>query len=241
MYSLSGGYDFYRNKFAAGISVSEYFFNDSSYAVQAEMSTYASAYAGYDFNLFMVIVDGSIGVSSEKDIFLGAEISRSFYLFRDRLRLTPSFYTNFGTQNYYRDYYTNRSITTGGDGGKGDGKGKGDGDGNGTGDGGGGDGEGSGNGRSGSGSGGGIAMSATTPPTTTVITEVTTLNSEKFQLLDYEVSLQASYRIKNFQFIGITTVLFPVNPSTVVTDQGTYTEELNTGFLWSLGIRYTIK
>lgn len=216
LYTLSAGYDYSRNQFAAGISVNQYFFNDSSYAVQSEMSTYTSAYLGYDFNSLMIFVDGGIGFSSEADVFLGAEISRAFYLLDDKLRLRPSFYTNFGTQYYYRDYYIYRSITTGGPGKKNGGNNSGN---------------------SGSGGGGGT----TNPPETTIITEARTLNSEKFQVLDYELSLQASYRINQLQFITTGTFFVPVNPSTVVTDQGSYSEELDNGFLWSLGIRYTLK
>lgn len=216
LYTLSAGYDYYRNQFAAGASVSQYFFNDSSYAVQAEMSTYTSAYLGYDLNWLMLFVDGSLGLTSDVDVFLGAEISRAFYLLKDKLRLKPSFYTNFGTQHYYRDYYVYRSIITGGPGKKSGGNNTGN---------------------SGPGGGGGTSN----PPETTIITEARTLNSEKFQMLDYELSLQASYRLNQFQFISAATVFFPVNPSTVVTDQGTYTEELDNGFLWSLAIRYTLK
>ena len=220
LYTLSAGYDYNRNQFAAGASISQYFFNDSSYAVQAEMSTYTSAYIGYDLKWLMIFVDGSLGLSSEVDVFLGAEISRAFYLLQDKLRLRPSFYTNFGTQHYYRDYYVNRSIVLGGPG-KNNGKKNG---GNNTGN---------------SGPGGGGDTS--NPPETTIITEARTLNSEKFQVLDYELSLQASYRLNQFQIISSATVLFPVNPSTVVTDQTTYIEELENGFLWSLGIRYSLK
>lgn len=216
LYTLSAGYDYYRNKFAAGASFSQYFFNDSSYAVQAEMSTFASVYAGYDLKWLMIFIDGGLGISSELDIFLGAEISQSFYILQDKLRLRPSFYTNFGTQHYYRDYYIYRSIGTGGPGKKKGGKNTGN-----------------------SGPVGGNGTTNT--PGTTTITEARTLNSEKFQVLDYELSLQASYRFHQFQIISSATALFPVNPSTIETDQTTYTEELDNGFLWSIGIRYTLK
>ncbi len=226
VYTMAAGYDYFGEKVLAGISMSQYFFNDSSYAVQSEMSTYLSAYAGYDFKWFMVVADASLGMSSKLDVFLGGEISRSFYMFKDKLRITPSFNTNWGTQNYYKEYYSERSITTGstsssqnsGQGGQGQGSGSGNGTGTGTGTG-----------------------STTTTYTTTTITEVTTLESEKFQLLDYEFALQSSYRIKQFRFIASATVLLPVHPSTIVTDQGTYQEDLKTGFLWSVGMRYTIK
>ncbi len=224
VYTLAAGYDYFGEKVLAGISMSQYFFNDSSYAVQAEMNTYLSAYAGYDFKWFMLVADASLGMSSKLDVFLGGEISRSFYLLHDRLRITPSFYTNWGTQNYYNEYYSERSIITGSSSSQNNGGSQG-GQGQGTG---------TGNGNTG-------GTTTTTTYTTTTITEVTTLESEKFQLLDYEFALQASYRLKQFRFLASGTVLLPVNPSTIVTDQGTYEEDLNTGLLWSAGIRYTIR
>jgi hypothetical protein len=202
LYTLSGGYDYYGKKVAAGFSVSEYFFNDLSYAVQAEMSTYLNAYAGYDFSAFMLYADGSLGFSEGTDVFLGAEINRTFYLVRNRLRITPAVYINAGTQKYYSEYYNSRSTQTG----AGNGKGKGQG----------------GN---------------TTPPTQTV----QTVESDKFQVLDYEADLQVSYKIQNVRFYVASTWTFPINPSTVVSDQGTYEEELKNGFYWSSGVRVTFK
>jgi hypothetical protein len=223
--TLATGYDYFGEKILTGISVNQYFYSDLSYTVAAEMSTYLSAYFGYDFKWFMLVADASLGMSSRLDMFLGGEISRSFYLLNDRLRLTPSFYTNWGTQHYYNDYYTERSITTGSSSSQN-----------------GGGGQGSGTGGTGNGPGGtGSTTNTGGATTTTTITEVSTLESEKFQMLDYELGLQASYRIKQFRFIATGTFMFPVNPSTVVTDQGTYEEALKNGFLWSAGIRYSIK
>jgi hypothetical protein len=113
LYTLSGGYDYYGKKMAAGISLSEYIFNDLSYSVQAEMSTYLNACAGYDFSLFMLFADASLGFSDGTDVFLGAEISKPFFLFKNKLRITPAAIINAGSQKYYNEYYTMRSGTTG--------------------------------------------------------------------------------------------------------------------------------
>lgn len=227
--TLAAGYDYFGEKILAGISVSQYFYSDLSYSIQSEMKTYLSAYMGYDFKWFMVVADASLSTSSNLDVFLGGEINRSFYLLNDRLRITPSIYTNWGTQHYYNEFYTKRSITTGGAVLSGGGSGSGSG--------------GSGSGGSGSGGkpGGTNNTGGITPTTTTTITEVTTLESEKFQLMDYEFALQSSYRIKQFRILASGTILVPVNPSTIVTDQSTYVEDLSTGFLWSIGVRYTLK
>lgn len=198
LYTLSGGYDYYGKKVAAGFSVSEYFFNDLSYAVQAEMSTYLNAYAGYDFSVFMLYADASLGFSESTDVFLGAEINRTFYALKNKLRITPAVYINAGTQKYYSEYYNTRSTQTG------SGKGKG---------------------------------GQQTIPTQ----DAQILESEKFQLLDYEADLQVSYKIQNVRLYISTTWTFPVNPSTVVTDTGTYEEDLKNGFYLSSGVRLTLK
>lgn len=121
--TLTGGYDYFGKKIAAGISVTEYFFSDLSYTVQAEMRTYFNGYAGYDLSGFMFYVDTSLGFSEGTDVFLSGEINRTFYGSRNRLRITPAIYVNAGTQKYSNAYYTQRSINTGS--GKGHGQGHG--------------------------------------------------------------------------------------------------------------------
>ena len=202
LYKLSGGYDYYGEKFEAGMIVSEYFFNDYSYTVVSEMSTSLSAYVGYDLAGFMVYADGALGWSGYTDVFVGAEINRKFYALKRKLRITPAVYLNAGTQQYYSQYYTMRNTQTG---------------------------MGSGNGGgSGSGQQPGIPNSSRT------------IESQKFQLLDFETDIQVSYKIKKFRFYLASTFTFPVNPATIVTDQGTYEEDLNTGFYWSTGVRLTL-
>lgn len=209
LFTVTAGYDYFGKKLMAGISVSEYFFSDESYAVQAEMNTFLSAYTGYDFNAFMLITDASLGFSESTDFFLGIELSRMFYMARNKIIITPSFYTNLGTQRYYNEYYTQRSTTTGADGGSGKGHGPG----------------------SGSSNGG----------STSTVTNVEILEYDKFQVLDYELGIQATYKFGQLRFTIGGTVLLPVNPSTVVTDEQTYEEDLETGFLWSAGVRYLLR
>lgn len=119
MFKISGGYDYYKNKFEAGTSLTQFVFSDLSFAVQSEMSTYLYGYAGYDFNLLMLYVDGSLGFSGQTDAFLGLELNRTFYFLNNKLRITPAFYVNAGTQNYYSEYFIYRSSQNGSGKGKG--------------------------------------------------------------------------------------------------------------------------
>lgn len=122
MIAFTGGYDYYGEKFALGASLTEYLFSDESYVVQAEMSTYINAYAGYDFDAFMLFADASLGVSDGTDLFVGLDISRMFFLLRNKLTILPSVTMNLGSQKYYDQYYQYRSPQSGF--GKGSGKGK---------------------------------------------------------------------------------------------------------------------
>jgi hypothetical protein len=122
MVNITGGYDFYLNDLTIGGSISQYFFSDLSYNVMAEMSTYVNAYVGYDFSIFTLYGDASLGFSGSTDVFAGIELSRTFYGIRNKLLITPSVYMNAGSQQYYNAYYANRSTQTG-NGGKGKGKG----------------------------------------------------------------------------------------------------------------------
>ena len=198
MITFSGGYDYYVNDLAVGISITEYFFSDLSYNVMAEMNTYLNAYVGYDFSLFMLYADASLGFSEGTDVFLGAELSRTLYTLKRKLLVTPSLYVNAGTQYYYNEYYKNRSEQTGA-GGKGKGKG-----------------------------------ASAQPPSTPTMQVV---ESDKFKILDYEMGVNVTYKIKKLRLFASSTWTIPVNPATLVNDQGEYQEELHHGFYWSSGIR----
>ena len=197
--TLSAGYEYFAENFVAGLSLSEYLFSDDSYAIPSEMSTYLKGYAGYDFSLVMLYVDASLGFSDYTDVFLGAEINRTFYFIRNTLRVIPAFYINAGSQHYYNEYYTKRGNQTGA--GKGSGKG------------------------------------GQQPPAQSGYVEVQ--ESEKFQLLDYEAELMVVYKMNRIRLYASSTWTFPVNPSTIRTDQGTYVEELKNGFYWTSGVRFT--
>ena len=200
MFGLTGGYDYYGERLAWGISLSEYFFSESSYVVQAEMSTYINSFVGYDFSAFTLFADASLGISEGTDLFLGTEVSRIFYILNNRLSIRPSLTLNAGTQKYYDQYYQYRSTESGFGKGK-DGKGKGN-------------------------------QSTTT--------NVYLTSAEKFQMLDYEASLQLAYRLQKIRLFTIATWTFPVNPSTIVADNTTQEEILKNGFFWSAGVRLSL-
>ncbi len=120
---LTIGYNASGKNLYGGGSLSGYFFNDQSYSVSSALGGFLNGYIGYDFLLFELSADGSLGWSESLDFFTGLELSRTFYMFKNHLLITPSVYANAGSQNYYNEYYSTRSskITQG----KGYGKGAG--------------------------------------------------------------------------------------------------------------------
>jgi hypothetical protein len=210
LYKISGGYDNIWKNVSAGGSLSGYFFNSSSYTVQSAMVGFLNGYIGYDFNLFEIYADGSLGLSDEWDGFAGIEFARTSYVFKNHLRITPSVYINAGTQNYSNEYYTTRSskISLGDGYNKGMGKGV---------------------------SNGGQVGSVSTGTTTQVRVEET----NKFQILDYEFSIDFTYRYEQLAISVTPVYALPINPSTITLDQTvTFEEPLENVFYWYISVSY---
>lgn len=70
--------------------------------------------------------------------------------------------------------------------------------------------------------------------------EVSILESDKFQVLNYETSIQLTYKLNSFRFFVIGNWVFPVNPATVVVDDQTEKEKLNNTFYFTTGVRLSI-
>lgn len=52
----------------------------------------------------MFYIDGGLGFSDGTDVVVGADISRTLYALKNRMRITPAAYMNMGTQKYYNEY-----------------------------------------------------------------------------------------------------------------------------------------
>lgn len=74
-----------------------------------------------------------------------------------------------------------------------------------------------------------------------------TLNPGKFRILDYEASFPIDYDISKFRFSFTPTVVFPVNPNTIVRTvqpiggnpvTKTFIEKISNSFLWMLEVSY---
>jgi hypothetical protein len=92
----------------------------------------------------------------------------------------------------------------------------------------------SGFGRDGGGNGNGPGGSPQPMP------EVSILESDKFQVLNYETSIQLTYKLNSFRFFVIGNWVFPVKPATVVVNDQTEKEKLNNTFYFTTGVRLSI-
>lgn len=109
---FTGGYASYKHNFFWGIYGSLFSFNDSSYAVLAEIDASTSAYCGYDFGLFEITADAGTLLGAETDFTAGMEISKTLYASEGKIRITPSIYLFGGSQQYYNSYYQIRNTQT---------------------------------------------------------------------------------------------------------------------------------
>lgn len=110
LFTASGGYDYYKKNFSAGVSATGYVFNNKSYTVKSALTANLSAYADYDFDILEVYADGTMYFSNQSDFIISAAISHNFYTANDNLKISPTFSLYSGTQNYYSNYNNNKRF-----------------------------------------------------------------------------------------------------------------------------------
>lgn len=107
LFTATGGYDYYKKDFTAGISATGYVFNNNSYTVKSALSANLSAYADYNFDILEVYADGALYLSNQTDFIFSLSVSHNFYTANDKLKISPAFSLYSGTQNYYSNYNNN--------------------------------------------------------------------------------------------------------------------------------------
>lgn len=71
--------------------------------------------------------------------------------------------------------------------------------------------------------------------------EVNTQESEKFNLLAFELSLPMWYIHPPFSVSFLPVLAFPMNPATFIVEDALVEEDLDTTFYWMAGISYTLR
>lgn len=217
LYLLSAGYNFYNNNWFGDISVSSYFFSDNSYNVASQINADLTALLQYEFKFIHLGLNTVIYFSdNNSDFFLSPQLSYDFISKNRKFQFSPVFSMDFGSQNFYQEYYTYSYIR----------KNKG---------------SGSGSGNDGSGTGFGSGSGGSSGTTEEVVTNVVLTESEKFNLMNYEISLPIWYSENSFTISFIPTFSFPQNGATIVIDESIDKEELDNTFYWLIGFKYKFK
>ncbi len=107
LFTASGGYDYYKNNFVAGISATGYVFNSKSNTAKSALTGNLNVYADYDFDILEVYLDGTAYLSNQSDFIFSGAVSHHFYADNDKLKISPAFSLYAGTQNYYSNYNNN--------------------------------------------------------------------------------------------------------------------------------------
>jgi hypothetical protein len=196
---LTAGFEFTIKKFEGDISATKYFFNEDSYNVISEVEADLTAAFSYNLDIINLALSAStfFNKNGSSDFILSSEISHDFITSNNKFQLSPTLGVQFGSQNFYEEYYMNNRL------------------GNGL--------RGSGNGNNG--------MSKTS-------TNITLQESEKFNLMAFELSLPIWYVQKPFILSFLPTLAFPQNEATIITEDTLVSEKLGTTFYWMIGLSY---
>lgn len=107
LFTASGGYDYYKKNFSAGVSATGYVFNSKSYTAKSALTGNLNVYADNDLNILKIYLDGTLYFSNQSDFIFSATVSHNFYADNDNLKISPAFSLYGGTQNYYSNYNNN--------------------------------------------------------------------------------------------------------------------------------------
>jgi len=168
--SAETGYNYEKDNFSAGVTLSKYFAAFNSTQLISALDATLGAEVSYDINDIVTPsahVDYALVKSGGNDFILTGGLEHEFtidkpFAAKDKLSIEPAVHLNAGTQNFYNTYYTRQQASLQARiNAKSKGRGKG-------------------------------------VVTTTAVTQVTptTTSASKFQVLAYEFSLPFTYSVK---------------------------------------------
>jgi hypothetical protein len=111
LFTLGAGFEKeFTSKITAGAYAEKYFYNNSSYNVQAEIKAMLGLYGTYNFG--PVELGGNVNLAAGKysDWIAGAELKHTFYAAGEKLEITPAVSLNAASQIFYKSYYQNRPV-----------------------------------------------------------------------------------------------------------------------------------
>ena len=115
LFLLTAGFEFSVKKFDGDLSVTKYFFNEDSYNVISEVQADFTAAFSYDLDIINLNLTAStyFNNNSSSDFFLSSEISHDFISSNNKFQLSPTLGVQFGSQNFYEEYYMNNRLGNG--------------------------------------------------------------------------------------------------------------------------------
>jgi hypothetical protein len=113
LYTIGLGFEKdFTKKLNAGAWFEKYFYNSGSTNVQSEVRAMTGIYGSYNFGPIETGINMWYGFASQGDIALGGFVKHRFISKDEKWELTPKAELNAATQNYYNDYFQNRSVAT---------------------------------------------------------------------------------------------------------------------------------
>ena len=213
--TFGAGYAFkISDKLDVDINATKFNYTDLSYAAGSELKGITGINLGYDAGIVSISGSAELLFSTNTDIFSSLKIGRSFEIGSDNNKFTiaPTMQVNAGTQYYNQAYYSNRkySFTT-------------------------------------TNSNGSSTTSTTkkghskkatttnntgtgTTTTTTTIKSINFINKNKFEILNYELSVPISYEYKNLGLFAI-----PVNATSYQINGALTKENISNTFFIEIG------
>lgn len=115
LFLLTAGFEFTIKKFDGDISVTKYFFNEDSYNIISEVQADLTAAFSYDLDIINLALAAStyFNNNSSSDFFLSSEISHDFISSNNKFQISPTVGVQFGSQNFYEEYYMNNRLGNG--------------------------------------------------------------------------------------------------------------------------------
>ncbi len=114
LFTIEAGYELSKNNFDAAFSATQYFYNNASVNVKAELGSSIAGYISYYSPFIKPSISGYISLGSNKpDYTTSLGLEHSFETTNEAFSFTPAVYVNASTQNYYDSYYQNRKYGKG--------------------------------------------------------------------------------------------------------------------------------
>jgi hypothetical protein len=111
LFALEAGYEFRAGKkFSGSVAFDHFFFNSQSASVRSEINNTLIVDGSYETNVLGFFGSLGFNFSPVTDFLTTAGINHQFSALDDALNIIPTVALNAGTNNFYKQYYTNKKY-----------------------------------------------------------------------------------------------------------------------------------